>query len=150
MVSICIIIKSLKKTHNKALCSTNKTKAQKKGIAMKKQILAIITLLATTALSVNAYYDNDDYRPHTLPGRTVDATGNVVTGTGRAAGTVVEGTGRAAGTVVTGAGEVTEGVLGGIGGIFTGKSREERRQDREDRRQQREQKRKDSAARRNQ
>lgn len=106
---------------------------------MKKQIIATIAILITTTISVNAYYDNNDYRPHTLPGRTVDATGNVITDTGRAAG-----------TVVTGAGEVTEGVLGGIGSIFTGKSREERRQEKENRRQQREQDRKDRAAKRNQ
>src|SRR5690606_11569551 len=71
MVSICIIIESLKKTYNKALYSLNKTK-RKKGISMKKTLLATITLLMITAPSVNAYYNDNDYRPHTLPGRTVD------------------------------------------------------------------------------
>jgi hypothetical protein len=109
---------------------------------MKKQILATIALLMTTAISVNAYYNDNDYRPHTLPGRTVDAAGNVVEGTGRVAGDVVEGTGRVAGGVVEGTGSF-------LGGIFTGKSREERHQEKENRRQQREQEREERAARRN-
>ncbi len=110
---------------------------------MKKQILATIALLAITAISVNAYYDSDDYRPHTYPGRGVDAAGNVVEGTGRAAGNVIEGTGRVAGGVVEGTGSF-------LGGLFGGRERrEERRQDREDKRQQREQERQDRNARRN-
>ncbi len=57
---------------------------------MKKALLATITLLMTTTISINTY-DNNDYRPHTFPGRTVDATGNVVTGTGNTVKTVGEG-----------------------------------------------------------
>ena len=101
---------------------------------MKNTKLGLLTIIAATVLSANAYYDRDDYGPHTVPGRTVDA-----------AGTVVEGTGRAAGGIVTGTGNF-------LGRAFTGKSREEREQEEADRKQREEerlQEKEDRRARRN-
>lgn len=87
---------------------------------MKNTQLFALLLLATTAISLNAYNKNYD--------DTYDYEGRPVTGvvrrTGEVTGDVVEGTGRAAGNVVEGAARVPGDVLGGIFG--GGKRREQR------------------------